>query len=366
MIEHGYEQCQGCHVDPGGGGMLTKYGRAMSEILLAMPWAERREDPSSVSEFLWGAFKIPEPLLLGGQVRVMQLQQKVAGVPLKSALIYMQLDAEAAIVLERFVASGTLGYAPEGALGAALTRGSQENLVSRRHWIGYQLARDKVLLRAGRMNLPYGIRNIEHTLWSRAVTRTSINDQQQYGLSLSLEMPELRGELMAILGNFQQRPDVFRERGYSGYLEVPVLEKLVLGASSLITHREFDPRFLSKTFRQAHGLMLRWATPYEPLVVLSEWNYVLESPKSARWRRGIVGHAQVNWQVTQGIHFLLTGEANSMGVEGTPLSYGTWLSYAWFFAPHADVRLDAVYQNFRSARGDTDAFVFLAQVHVAL
>ena len=33
MIRHGYTQCAACHTDPSGGTLLTKYGRAQSELL---------------------------------------------------------------------------------------------------------------------------------------------------------------------------------------------------------------------------------------------------------------------------------------------------------------------------------------------
>jgi hypothetical protein len=112
--------------------------------------------------------------------------------------------------------------------------------------------------------------------------------------------------------------------------------------------------------------MGRWSTPYRPLVLLTEWNYVLETPRGAKWRSGITGYFQADWEVTDGVHVLWTGEAQNVGVEGTPMSYGTWLSYAWFFFPHADFRVDAVYQRLRSQFGDADVFVSLAQLHLAL
>src|SRR3954470_24712140 len=34
MIRHEYTGCNQCHADPSGGGLLTAYGRAQSELLL--------------------------------------------------------------------------------------------------------------------------------------------------------------------------------------------------------------------------------------------------------------------------------------------------------------------------------------------
>jgi hypothetical protein len=366
MVRHGYRQCQQCHVDPGGSGILTAYGRALGEIVLTMPRGEPTGEETSASEFLWGIAPLPSEVLLGGDLRLMRLAQKVEDVELRTRLIYMQLDAEAALTLERFVASATLGYAPEGALDAAVTRGTEKNLVSRQHWLGYVPIPGTMLVRAGRMNLPYGVRSIEHTLWARALTRTSIDDDQQYGLSVSLEGSGLRGEVMGILGNFQTRPADFRERGYSGYLEWMPNDQLALGATSLITHRDLDPARLRPAYRHAHGIMARWHTPWDPLVVLTEWDYLLETPKGAPRRSGVVGYAQADFEPFRGVHFLLTLEGNDYGVEGTPWSYGAWLSYAWFFLPHVDLRLDSVYHAMRSPVGRRDVVTWLAQMHVYL
>jgi hypothetical protein len=76
------------------------------------------------------------------------------------------------------------------------------------------------------MNLPFGIRDIQHTLTIRVATRTNIDDNQQHGVSFSYSGEHLRAEVMAILGNFQTRPDDYRERGYSGYAEQTVSHSL--------------------------------------------------------------------------------------------------------------------------------------------
>jgi hypothetical protein len=279
----------------------------------------------------------------------------------------MQLDTAASIRVSGFVASGTLGFAPEGALGAALTRRTENNLVSRQHWIGYQVpGTAELMLRAGRMNLPFGIRNIEHTLWARKLTRTTIDDEQQYGISAYLGAGKLRGELLGIAGNLQLRPDRYRERGYSAYLELEATDGLAIGLSSLITHRGLDTVTLEETWRQVHGAFGRWATPYQPLVLLTEWDYLFESSRGSYYKRGLVSYLQADWEPIQGMHLLATGEANKIGVRDRQWSYGGWLSYAWYCAPHTDIRLDGIYQSLGSSVGSSGVFTVLLQGHVFL
>ena len=369
MIRHHYAACSACHYDPSGAGPITGYARAVSDSVIRMNGdsSQNSGDLPASAGFLFGAVRTPEWLELGGDVRLMSLSSKSRGVPLTNRLIWMQLDAAATISVSRFIASGTLGYAPEGALGAALTRSTADNLVSRQHWIGYQLPIDAELtLRAGRMNLPFGIRSIEHTLWARKLTRTNINDEQQYGASAYFAAGKLRGELMGIAGNLQLRPDRYRERGYSAYLELEALEGLALGVSSLVTHRDLDTVTLEETWRQVHGAFGRWATPYAPLVLLTEWDYLFESSRDSYYKRGLVSYLQADWEPLQGIHVLATGEANKIGVRDRHISYGGWLSYAWFFAPHSDVRIDGIYQALGSSVGRTGVFTLLLQGHVFL
>jgi hypothetical protein len=366
MLRHEYGQCLPCHVEPSGAGPLSPYGRGIGRALLPTQYGPSTEDGAGAPGFLWNTVPLPEALLVSGDLRLLHMWRKLENIELQRELIWMQADAEATLQLERFVASASIGYAHEGGLGAAVTRETAHNLVSRQHWAGYWVAPSSVLVRAGRMNLPFGIRNVEHTLWARSLTRTSINDDQQHGVAVALSSERWRGEVMGIAGNFQLRPDDFRERGYSAYVEWLPSSHLGIGASSLITHRELDTQLYRKTWRHAHGLFARWATPWQPLAVLTEWDYVLTSPKDDQRREGVVGYLQADVEVTQGIHVIGTGEAHNVGIDGPPASYSGWLSYAWFFAPQADFRLDGIYQNLGSDLDRIDAWLLLLQAHVYL
>ncbi len=367
MVRHGYTQCTPCHVDPSGSGLLAPYGRAVADEFVRMRFpgeAEPGGETARSAGFLWGVLPMSETIMLQGDIRYLHLEQKVPQVPVISRGIWMQADFSAAARIGNFTALGSLGYADEGALAASLTRAPSKNLVSRQHWLGYSLQDGAVMLRGGRMNLPFGLRVYEHTLWVRARTRSNINDQQQYGLSAIYQGDKLRAELMAVLGNFELRPDNFRERGYSGYVEGYLSPKWTVGASSLITYRALDPITNKQTFRQAHGIFGRYATPWEPLVLLSEWDYALESPRYAKRTQGLVGFLQADLELTQGLHLIATGEASNVGLDTPPVSLGAWLSTAWFFAPHADLRVDSIYQRLGSTQGATDSLTLLIQGHV--
>lgn len=372
MLKHGFAKCQSCHTDPMGGETLTAFGRVMSDTTLSTRWGET--EPSSKAELLFG---IPEPreLRVGGSFRFMDALYTFPrnGSSGNTRSFPMQLDAYGQLKLfDRLRIGGSLGVTkvPVGARqGAAAqvtsnTTGERPwNMVSRSHWIGYDVT-DDILIRAGRMNLPFGIRMPEHTMWVRDATRTDRESSQQHGVAIDYNSGHFRGQLMGILGNFQMSPDKYRERGYSLYGEYLFTPRLGIGVSSLITHADAD-RFLVSVplTRQAHGLTARYS-PIVPLAILAEADVLLSDQTSA----GYAGMLQADYEIVQGLHGMLTGEIVDYGklnsipgaAPGTPPpesapgagepKLGGWISLAWFFFTHFDARIDFVVHKDEPAR----------------
>ncbi|HEY5377739.1 MAG TPA: hypothetical protein VIK01_28860, partial [Polyangiaceae bacterium] len=263
MIRHDYTGCATCHVDPSGGGVLTAYGSAQGDILLRTRYGASAADPDETPSagFLWGAVKPPDWFLPSGSFRSLILADKVGTAGFGGQLVLMQADLRAAIVKGGFRAYGSVGAVNVSGSAASVSGG----LVSRQYWVGWSFADDALLLRAGRIDPPFGIRQIEHVFFVRVATRTDLNDTQQHGVSLAYSGGLLRGEIMAIAGNYQISPDVYRERGYSGYAEIAPLSNAAFGVSSLVTHAARDGTLRVPNTRQAHGVFTRWS-PVRPLV----------------------------------------------------------------------------------------------------
>jgi hypothetical protein len=233
----------------------------------------------------------------------------------------------------------------------------------------------RLLLRAGRMNLPYGLRSIEHTAFIHTATRNDLNAAQQHGVALAYNGTGLRGEAMLILGNFQLNPDAFRERGYSAYAEWAPSERAAIGASSKITYaaRDLYGAAQSEIIRHAHGAFGRVAA-YGPLVLLGEADLLVQSRPPNLTDVGYTAMLQADVEVWRGLHLMATGEIVNAAPKATSASLGAWGSVAWFFAPHADVRSDFIYQSLAAAPGPVaiplpsavDATTFLVQLHVYL
>lgn len=356
MIRHGYPTCGMCHVDPSGGSVLTPYGRAQGSLLLATRWrAIDDEHAVQHGEVLYGAGgTLPEWLMVGGDVRGAAIVTSIDHGPVNARAILMQGDVAAAVSTGRFRAGASLGVAQAGGFGAAIVGGDSARLVSRSHWVGVALGRDQnVLLRAGRMNLPYGLRTIEHTMMVRTTTQTDINWSQQHGVALSYSGQRVRAELMGILGNYQISPDLYRQRGYSGYLEYVPTSRLAFGASSLVTHMNGYDRTIVNVYayltpqtellRVAQGGFVRYS-PAPWLVLSGEASYLLFK-QPTRSAHGYAAMAQADFEPVQGVHLIASGEVSDADASALGASYGGWASVQWFFFPHFDLRVDGVIQS---------------------
>ncbi|MFO0756589.1 MAG: hypothetical protein U0359_08870 [Byssovorax sp.] len=371
MIRHEYSGCSVCHGDPTGGGVVTPYGRAQGDLLMSTHYgkgSEEAQEPSKMSGFLFGAWDTPEWLLAGGDFRMMLLVSQVgasgngAAPPVDVRPIQMQSDLRVMIKPSIFRAGASIGYVHDGALAAKITTRDKDNLVSREHWAGVAFKDDTFLIRAGRMNLPFGIRNIDHTLWVRKATRTDINTGQQHGVAFSYNGESFRTEVMGILGNFQMSPDAYRDRGVVGFAEYTIAPKYSVGLNGLFVTTQLDPIAGVTQQRGAAGAFAR-VSPVEPIVLSTEWDALVTAPAGTSINAGVVGMVQADYQPMKGVHVLGTFELkNDQG--GT--SAGGWLGAWWFFLPHFDVRADGIIQSIASGGQSTLVTTFLAQAHAYL
>jgi len=360
MIHHGYTNCAQCHVDPSGAGILTDYGRAQGEILLRTRYADGEGDAERLSAFLFGAVDLPKALELQPEVRTLLIPE-----PGNMRLLVMQADMRAAIQKGKLTASGALGGVSEGAQEAWITSNDAGwNLVAREYWADYQPSRSWQL-RAGRMNLPFGIRTEDHILAVRSATQTTINDEQQVGVSGVYQTRKVRAELMGIAGNFQVSPDAFRKRGYAGYVSWSQSKTLEFGASSLLTQSQLDTETLAARTFLAEGLFLR-AAPVPPLAFMAEADF-LRDQSDTDAKNGVVGTGIVDVEPIQGLHVQGIGEYcdTDLGAsEAAAWSGGGALQ--WFFAPRVDLRVDGGQGVLSCTQGASPAPFGLLQAHFYL
>ncbi len=400
MIRHDYTACSTCHADPSGGELLTQYGRVTSDLILRMKYGADSSDTKEGSTkdgtakegekqgpdtgMLWGALDLPERLLLSGSYRNLYVispssDKAFTFIPVMQADLYGQLR------LGPVTFGGSLG-AGRAVPGSTHTRAAQVTtsddgmvLVSRNFYMGVDIG-DKYVLRGGRLNLPFGVRIPEHTMWAREVTKTDRESDQQDGLALAYVGENMRAEFMAIAGNYQTRldplppyeelsSDAVRERGYSFYMEGIAGTSFAAGISSKATYARLDRQtFEEKSFQQAHGLTMRWA-PFKRLSFLGEMDSLFRTNRNA----GYVGFLQGDYEPIQGLHLIVTGEILDEGLpvvaagEPTPVSEpglglpkgGAWIGLDWFFYRQFEFRTDLVLRQ-------NEPLTVLGQLHFYL
>lgn len=362
MIHHSYTQCVQCHVDPSGGGALTSYGRAQGEILLRTHYKEGTIDVGESEKFFFGLLNLPDndKVVLQADVRSLVIPE-----PGNVRFILMQADLRGALQLGDFVAYGALGPVSDGGEGAWLTSNEGGwNLTARQYWLGYRLGK-KVTLRAGRMDLPFGIRTEDHVLYARQATRTNTNDDQQVGLAMFYGTRKIRAEVMGIAGNYQLSPDMYRERGYSGYFSYAIKRNFELGVSSLMTVAQADIETYEPRTRQAHGVFLRYA-PVPELAIMAESN-LLVSNDNGETDLGIATTGIIDYEPLQGLHIQGIGQHCDRDFSATDSA--AWTAgggVQWFFAPRVDVRVDVFDGVLSCTNGVDPSMMGLVQAHFFL
>ena len=370
FIRDGYTHCAQCHADPSGSGLLTEYGRAQGEILLRTryPFEKTDEEAGRAANFLW-AIPMPEGLLLGGSIRNGYLVYRIPGAgptpaTTTSQLLYMQEDLHGQITLGRFRLNASLGFLPDPQYAgpAQLTTWSKDNLVMRDIFAGVDLGEDKeVLLRAGRINLPYGIRSNEHTMFIHTALRDDTNTDQQYGLAVAYNHLGWRMEGMAYIGNLQIAPSTYWEHGVTGYIEYAFAEKLAVGISGLAAESAVDLYTEESLVRQGYGAFARYS-PFRSVVVMAEADALIDSQNHGSFTPGYVGMVQADIMPFQGFHLMVTGEVEDDPTQApSGVVQGGWAGFDWFFAPHCDLRLDAVLHV-----GEQPSQSLLGQLHLYL
>jgi hypothetical protein len=371
MVKHGYSTCGQCHSDPSGAGVLTAYGRAQGEIILRTPWGTRSDEwePGAASKPAFGILPVPQSLDIGFSSRSAQLVVEPEEGEGDERFLQMQTDLRA-----HYRAGKVRLYASAGASKSdrtdpvRLTKNDDKdavNLTSREHWAGFEPV-SGVLVRGGRMVLPYGVRQIEHYLWVREATRTDLDSTSQHGVSASWTGTSARAELMAVAGNLTLSPDDYRERGYSGMAEYAITQYQVVGVSSMVLHAEADLAARVPVNRMAHGVFAR-LSPHHMVAILGEVDALRTEVEGQGATTGYVGMLQADIEPIQGVHVVLTGETFRPDTDGLDPLLGGWASLVWYFAPHMDARIDAVHRTFPVGDDDrTSVDLYLFQFHFYL
>lgn len=334
LTRHGYTQCTTCHISPNGGGVLTPYGRALSEEILST-WSREGE-----GKFLYGAVTSPEWLALGGDLRVLQLWQDSTRVQM-ARFILMQNDLEAAAKVGpvQVVAAGGLQDVPGGFV---------DKLFSRRHFVQVELT-PEIRVRAGRFAKAFGINVPDHALLVRQ--RTAMDQgMETYNAEGSWIGEKTEAFVTAVLGR-PDAPNLDRERGIAVRSALTLGENSKLGLSYLYGENNTVSRHLA-------GPYAIWGISPRAFVLAEIDFQALRQPLVNPADLGAFTYVRGDYEWVQGFHTYLTHEFGQTRFGSQLAVHNVGGGIQFFPRPHFEIH--AVYR-YTFVPGDsihTAAFLF--------
>lgn len=222
FVFKGNGECASCHHSPSGGGFPNRWGRESLDVAFGKDWSvgpindDLAYDPAHPADL---------KLDLGADVRLLPLFGTDGDGSLGPAVIPMNTELGGAVAVGRFIAYGAVSarkqYSEDGSF----------LLFSREHWLGYR-AGAGLDIRVGRMVLPFGIRQPDHTQYVREDFGFDKYDQS-YGLEVDVQRDGWSLFANVFAGDLTQTTSERQERGA---VVTPVLELgggAALGLSAL-------------------------------------------------------------------------------------------------------------------------------------
>lgn len=320
LTRHGYTNCTTCHVSPGGGGLLTLYGRELSREILST-WSAENEQ-----YFAYGAIKDlneSERTLFGGDVRGLQVVRDTPATKTGRAIL-MQADLEAGYNGKNFALVTSLGR-------QELRRGmeSEGRFFSRRHYALIRMG-EKNNLRIGKFLRFYGLNDPNHNLMTRRDLQLGF-DTETYNAEYSFLGENIGIYVTGLFGAAGDRKAQSSEKGMTATLQYFFNEKQKVGVSYL----------RGEDGRQNRQILGPWAilSINKKFFVLSEFDYQEQRLKlNSQKTVGYVTSHRLNFEAKQGvIPFLLFERKflNRSDPMSEQTSYG--LGFQFFPRPHWEI-----------------------------
>ncbi len=201
-VRHGYFSCTACHMSPSGGGVLTPYGRSLSNELMSTFGSTKNSgflfsNPEDESKIKW----LRQQLNIKG----VQTYRNTPSVE-KAKFIPMQADYELAGDLENFSIVATFGFR---------SKDSSQDLkefFSRRHYGLYRFT-DQIVGRIGKFMASFGLNGPDHI----SATRKGLGwDQgsESYNLEMNF-IGESFNHTMTLISNSPEEKSVKKDQGFS-------------------------------------------------------------------------------------------------------------------------------------------------------
>lgn len=244
--------CTGCHVSPAGGGLLNENGLGVAEANALFP-----DKP----EVMYGAFKLPSWLNLGGEFRSGTGYMHTPTNILTFFPMIYELQAE--------VTKGSFSVHVNGGPRPAQVGNENATRVwSREHYVMWAQnpgeATGGLFVRVGRFMPVYGLRLADHPAYNRQYGNTRLYSET-YGVHAALVQPKFEAHVTGFIKDPLIDP-VDHGSGVMAYAEVRPTEQLAVGLEGMYKHTADDQRF-------GGGLTAKYHVPALKLLLQAEVQY---------------------------------------------------------------------------------------------
>lgn len=337
MTRHGYTQCTACHLSPSGGGVLTSYGRQMSEELLST-WTRKGE-----GQVLHGALKsdpAEKGILIGGDVRAAQIHRQNSLVR-TGRFFLMQANLDLAYVYERFAAMISIGQIEEPLSGRV-----QGNFNSTKFY-GMANITETLALRIGRFIPTFGLNMPDHVL----VTKQGLGLQpwMQYDTAEVSWLSESWSLFGGVSQTIDNTPVTLKEDAYNLHATYNFAERFKVGASGW--YGEGD-----KNIRRLYGVNAILGLSHH-LYNLTEIDFSHDST-----RDGMFAMSRLGWEIHKGVipYVQYQHQHSDLENNGTVTRYHT-LGGHFFPRPHFEV--SGQWSKVRNVKEWSDEAYFLVHYY---
>ena len=242
-ISYGYTSCVTCHISPDGGGKASDYGHLALKSFIPdkkdlISWLSnyREERAKNLVAGYDENYKPKAQFGLGGSIRGMLLSKHQLSPENSSSIRAFPMLIEARTI----ALYGNFGF--YAALNLLLERDQSKpesnnripKAFSRAHWLLYKLE-DKFYFRLGRMELPFGLKTVDHTRATRSLIGFGTKDQH-YGLQFDYVTEKFSMHFMPFFGNYLKEKyakNLTEEKGVSLNLNFIWPRHYIFGASTL-------------------------------------------------------------------------------------------------------------------------------------
>ena len=284
QMSSGSARCSLCHFAPAGGGLLNDWGRMEAADTLS-----RGGD----GEFLYGAWEPPSFVQLGGDFRGVLGVKDADAAELDYLAFPMQADLYA-----RFRLADAWSLAvTAGIRGAARNRDSSpaSRFGSREHYLMYQPESTGLYVRAGKFFAPYGLRQVDHTMYARRFLGFYAWEET-YNLSAGILESDWELHATAFA------PDPYVQGGEGPYGGAAMYERralddtLAYGVQTKVELGDLSSRYIV-------GAVAKYYAESADLMLMAESDLALETfdADGADARTQWLGHLNATYFVTPGV-----------------------------------------------------------------